>query len=115
MTTVRLEAVGQLASFTPTVYQWNKNLEYDLGANGNKFDNARGYVFTGYNNQFGGEYAHLSDPKELRYVVGDNVFLNPVTQLFQEVAANFEHSPIIGWAFDGNPIYGPYGLSLIHI
>ena len=19
------------------------------------------------------------------------------------------HSPIIGWAYDGNPIYGPYG------
>ena len=21
------------------------------------------------------------------------------------------HSPIIGWAFDGNPIYGPYAYS----
>ena len=21
------------------------------------------------------------------------------------------HSPIIGWAYDGNPIYGPYGYS----
>ena len=106
LTTVRLEAVGQLASFTPTVYQWNKNLEYDLDS---KFDNARGYVFTGYNNQFGGEYAHLSDPKELRYVVGDNVYLDPVTQTFKELESNFQHSPIIGWAFDGNPIYGPYG------
>ena len=42
-------------------------------------------------------------------MVGDNVFLNPVTQQFQEVASNFEHSPILGWAYDGNPIYGPYG------
>ena len=25
-----------------------------------------------------------------------------------EVASNF-HSPILGWAYDGNPIYGPYG------
>ena len=96
--------MGQLATFTPTVYQWNKNLEYDLDT---KFDNARGYVFTGYNNQFGGEYAHLSDPKELRYVVGDNVFLDPVTQTFKELESNYQHSPIIGWAFDGNPIYGP--------
>ena len=24
---------------------------------------------------------------------------------------NSEHSPIIGWAYDGNPIYGPYGFS----
>ena len=105
-TTVRLESVGQLATFTPEVFQWNKNLQYDLV---NKYDFAKGYVFTGYNNQFGGEYAHLSDPKELRYVVGDNVFLDPVTQQFQELESNFKHSPIIGWAFDGNPIYGPYG------
>lgn len=105
LTTVRLESVGDFAEFTPQVFEWNKNLQYELE---NKYDNARGYVFTGLNNQFGGEYAHLSDPKELRYVVGDNVFLNPVTQNFQEVASNFEHSPILGWAFDGNPIYGPY-------
>ena len=106
LTTVRLESVGEFAEFTPQVFEWNKNLQYDLV---NKYDGARGYVFTGLNNQFGGEYAHLSDPKELRYVVGDNVFLNPVTQQFQEVASNYEHSPILGWAYDGNPIYGPYG------
>ncbi len=106
LTTVRLESVGDFAEFTPQVFEWNKNLQYDLNA---KYDGARGYVFTGLNNQFGGEYAHVSDPKELRYVVGDNVFLNPVTQQFQEVASNFEHSPILGWAYDGNPIYGPYG------
>ena len=105
-TTIRLESVGQLAKFTPQVFQWSKNLQYDLE---DKYDFARGYVFTGYNNQFGGEYAHLSDPKELRYVVGDNVFLDPITQQFQELESNFKHSPIIGWAFDGNPIYGPYG------
>ena len=106
LTTVRLESVGDFAEFTPQVFEWNKNLQYDLAS---KYDGARGYVFTGLNNQFGGEYAHLSDPKELRYVVGDNVFLNAVTQQFQEVESNFEHSPILGWAYDGNPIYGPYG------
>ena len=27
-----------------------------------------------------------------------------------EVADNgSQHSPILGWAFDGNPIYGPFG------
>ena len=46
----------------------------------------------------------------------------------QEIASNFEnsfvvrqngefdriiaHSPIIGWAYDGNPIYGPFGYSV---
>ena len=105
-TTIRLEAVGEFATFTPNVFQWTKNLHYDLA---DKYDFARGYVFTGYNNQFGGEYAHLVDPKELRYVVGDNVFLDPATNTFQEQTANNEHSPILGWAYDGNPIYGPYG------
>ena len=32
----------------------------------------------------------------------------------EDLASNFEplngaHSPIIGWAYDGNPIYGPFG------
>ena len=106
LTTIRLESVGEMAEFTPNVFQWTKNLQYELSSS---YDFARGYVFTGYNNQFGGEYAHLVDPKELRYVVGDNVFLDPQTTTFQELAANNEHSPILGWAYDGNPIYGPYG------
>jgi len=109
-TTVRMEAVGQLATFNANVFQWNKNLEYNLST---KYDIARGYVFTGFNNQYGGEYAHVSDPKELRYVVGDNVILDPETNTFKEegteTGAAISHSPILGWAFDGNPIYGPYG------
>jgi len=105
-TTVRLEAVGEFATFEANVFAWNKNFEYELES---KYDNSRGYVFTGLNNQYGGEYAHLSDPKELRYVVGDNVFLNQETNRFQELETNYDHSPILGWAYDGNPIYGPYG------
>lgn len=105
-TTIRLQSVGEMATFAAEVFVWNKNFENDLS---NKYDFARGYVFTGRNNQFGGEYSHLSDPKQLRYVVGDNVFLDPVTNTFKELSSNFRHSPIIGWAFDGNPIYGPYG------
>ena len=105
-TTVRLEAVGDFATFEAQVFEWNKNFEYELNS---KYDVARGYVFTGLNNQYGGEYAHLSDPKELRYVVGDNVFLNAETNRFQELETNYKHSPILGWAYDGNPIYGPYG------
>jgi hypothetical protein len=105
-TTIRLEAVGQSATFEAEIFSWIKNQEYLLSS---KYDKARGYVFSGYNNQYGGEYAHISDPKELRYVVGDNVFLDQQTNRFKEVSSNYKHSPIIGWAFDGNPIYGPYG------
>ena len=30
LTTVRLESVGEFAQFTPQVFEWNKNLQYDL-------------------------------------------------------------------------------------
>ena len=49
------------------------------------FDPSRGYVFAGYNTQYGGEYAHLSDPKQLRYVLGDNVFRDPATGNLREL------------------------------
>ena len=106
LTTVRLEAVGEMAEFTANVFEWTRNLQDELGQS---FDTARGYVFAGYNTQYGGEYAHLSDPKQLRYVLGDNVFKNQATQQLQELSTGWQHSPILGWAFDGNPIYGPYG------
>jgi len=42
-------------------------------------------------------------PKQLRYLLGDNLDANLNT------VPNIQHSPIVGWAYDGNPIYGPYG------
>ncbi len=44
---------------------------------------------------------------------GDNLHFS-VHGYSSDIASNFKddgskHSPIIGWAFDGNPIYGPYG------
>ena len=52
--------------------------------------------------------------KKYRSILDDNVKetggniveLDPVDD-----ASQFKHSPIIGWAYDGNPIYGPYGNS----
>ena len=98
-TTIRLEAVGSQGTFTANVFEWTRNLQQELGSN---FDGARGHVFAGYNTQYGGEYAHVSDPKQLRYVLGDNVFKNQSTQQLQELSTGYLHSPILG-------------LSLIHI
>ncbi len=43
-------------------------------------------------------------PRQLRKNINDNIQDNN-----QEILNDFKHSPIIGWAYDGNPIYGPYG------
>ena len=40
-----------------------------------------------------------------RQILGDNI--NPASG--NDVTSAFDHSPILGWAYDGNPIYGPYG------
>jgi len=101
-TIINLDSVGQGATFSAEVFKWTYNLQETTS-----FDSAQGSVFTGYNNQYGGEYAHVSNPQRLRYILGDN--LSEINENITELNDSLEHSPIIGWAFDGNPIYGPYG------
>lgn len=68
--------------------------------------NAGNYQTDAYNGDVdvSGSYYHVSNPYALRRQLGDNISSvddyseNPTT-----------HSPIIGWCYDGTPIYGPYG------
>jgi len=63
------------------------------------------------------QYHSHAGSKLLRVQLGDNQW--PIIGPNQEVLGNVEqpnpalwrHSPILGWAFDGHPIYGPYGYS----
>ncbi len=55
-----------------------------------------------------GVYHNHVNPIALRYQLGDNVTYNSSTKTYSE-ATPTRHSPIIGWANDGLPIYGPYG------
>jgi hypothetical protein len=103
-TQIRLESIGEGADFQTEIFEWT----YNLNSNTN-FDYANGSIFEGFNKQFGGEYGHVSNPKQLRYVLGDNLTVE--NGVIVEKQSGIVHSPIIGWAFDGNPIYGPYGLS----
>jgi len=103
-TLIRLESIGELAEFKSSIFEWTFNLNETTTT-----DYANGSIFEGFNKQFGGEYGHISNPKQLRFVLGDN--LQVVDGQIVEKESGLQHSPIIGWAFDGNPIYGPYGLS----
>lgn len=62
-----------------------------------------------------GMYHHHINPVCLRAQLNDNlvpVYLNGrVGSQYAEASVNLHHSPILGWAFDGYPIYGPYGYS----
>ncbi|MEI7861726.1 MAG: YHYH protein, partial [Planctomycetota bacterium] len=77
-----------------------------------------------------GEYHYHEDPIALRAQLNDNVDYVGTTNYFpydpavyyltrgegldgdfSERTTGLHHSAIIGWAFDGYPIYGPYGYS----
>ena len=58
-----------------------------------------------------GAYHNHINPIALRYQLGDNVAYNSSTKTYSESGTPTRHSPILGWANDGLPIYGPYGYS----
>lgn len=62
--------------------------------------------------QAGSNYHYHAQPIALRYQLGDHVDYNPTTNLYTESTAPVtKHSPIVAWAQDGLPVYGPYGYS----
>jgi hypothetical protein len=99
---------------------WNRDAEYGESAT---FDEADGHQPPS------GEYHYHVDPTALRSQLNDNITYVGTTNYFPydpmsylnhgqgsdgtyvESTTNLHHSPILGWTFDGHPIYGPYGYS----
>ena len=62
--------------------------------------------------QAGNNYHYHAQPIGLRYQLGDHVDYNSATNRYTESATPVTvHSPILAWAADGLPVYGPYGYS----
>ena len=89
---VEVVAIGKGAEAIAKVKRWKKN-RYEILKN--NLDDENGYLFENIERSFGYGYAHLANPSALRNLLSDT---NSDT-----------HSPILGYAYDGNPIYGPYG------
>ena len=81
--------VGSGATATASIKEWRKD-KYFL--NKNNLDSENGYFFKNFDNEKGYGYAYYASPTTLRT---------------NDTGAS--HSPIIGFAYDGNPIYGAYG------
>lgn len=85
-------------------YYWHRNAPVGEGFN---FDYALGHQPPT------AVYHTHQNPIALRYQLGDHVNYNSSTKNYSESAgAVTTHSPIVGWAYDGYPIYGPYGYSV---
>ena len=104
---------GKGVEFRPILDRWNINLFYKKIQNITSDD---GVLAESLN--YGLQYTHIYAPRRLReslYQIdakGNKIYGKP--DLIKSIGTNIEtdstnHSPIIGWAYDGNPIYGPYG------
>jgi len=91
---VEVIPVGSKATATAKVKRWKINRYEKLK---NLIDSNNGYYFENIERSFGNGYAHIANPIALRNQLGDT--------------NSSQHSPILGYAYDGNPIYGPYGYS----
>ncbi|HVV01474.1 MAG TPA: YHYH protein, partial [Verrucomicrobiae bacterium] len=84
-------------------YYWHRNAPVGESFN---FD-----AGLGHQNPAGVYHTH-QNPIALRFQLGDHVDFDSSNKAYSEdTNAPTRHSPIIGWSYDGYPIYGPYGYS----
>lgn len=80
--------------------------------------NDDGFVVESLEDKYGLQYGHVYAPRKLResvYALDQNAKMlygqNDLRKVNNIEVTSLNHSPIIGWAYDGCPIYGPYGYS----
>ena len=91
-TTVSARTPGEGAIFSANVKEWTIN-QVERYAKLNDVFEDDGFYEVQKDENLGNPYVNYYVPRKLRTYLGDN---------------GSEHSPILGWAYDGNPIYGPY-------
>jgi len=100
------DAQGTEATAKVEIRKWYKNR---FNKHQPTLDDSYGYIFSNFATKDKLEktlgYGYVANPKRLRIQLNDNLNTN-----FTEPSVK-QHSPILGFAYDGNPIYGPFGYS----
>lgn len=100
-TTVIIERRGSGAKFIANVYKWKIN---QIEKNKERIDQDDESILTSNDNdELGLSVVSFYPPKNLRINLSDNI---SNTKLEQPTTGNV----ILGWAYDGNPIFGPYSV-----
>jgi hypothetical protein len=105
---------GSEAQFSAKIKSWNVNI-FERMYDSNQLTIDDGVIAGGLNSRYGLQYSHVYAARSLRKILkatktgqdGD-IITRPDLDADSD-PNNTYHSPIIGWAYDGNPIYGPYG------
>lgn len=95
--------------------QWTINqIERYISSNQITLDD--GFLVNGINSKYELQYVHGYAPRKLRrisigtkFVSGELVYQEDLKIVNNTEVPSDSHSPIIGWSYDGHPIYGPYG------
>ena len=105
------------AEFNPVLKTWRFNLFEKLYQN-NELKDDDVVISPSSSEKFGLQCYHMYAPRKLREILfslgegGETLYGTPDLKIINsEETEDTDHSPIIGWAYDGNPIYGPYGYS----
>lgn len=115
-TIISVNSSGSEAEFFAQIDKWTINLvEKDFFRRLVSDDDA--FLSRG---KFGVKYAYCYTPRKLREYILTKRIESGVERFIPDLSINLAdnkeedsryHSPILGWAYDGNPIYGPYGFS----
>jgi hypothetical protein len=116
-TTIDVLSAGQEAKFNANIKSWNVNL-VERNIDSEEIRDDDGIIAESLKEDFGLEYSHAYAPRNLRrsafsekFVSGEAIYVPDLNIQNGRETLSDAHSPIIGWAYDGNPIYGPYGYS----
>jgi hypothetical protein len=100
-TTLILKNRGKNARFLTNLTEWKINqVIKSKNIISNEDD---GILHESKNPNLGLQFINFYVPKKIRYQLSDNF-----TDDNKENSGILNHSPILGYAYDGNPIYGPY-------
>jgi len=112
-TAIEVISLGQNAKFLPILQTWTINL-FEKHFDQIKDDD--GFITNGLDQNLGLQYSHIYAPRKLRESVfavdqdGKVLYGRKDLRKVNSIEVpSIEHSPIIGWSYDGHPIYGPYG------
>ena len=112
-TVLQVVPTGSGAQFRANIKSWSINVVERI-IQSDKLNPDDGIVTSALTREKGLQYVHGYAGREFRRkVLSTSIDLsgNPIFRddIENDTNSVLFHSPIIGWAYDGNPIYGPYG------
>jgi hypothetical protein len=113
-TEINVISTDQRTILTAKIKSWNINNYYRF-LNTSVISDRSSILSRPLNKNFGLQYSHLTLPNSIRKILKiskqSEDLLITISDFENDSLSPQEriHSPIIGWSYDGNPIYGPYG------